>query len=125
MAKVSRRAKKEEKKQPEFKVEEVELAQPDKKLSHHELLQVETLPLLLQNSKLDMAVQEQSLANMILEQKLLINKIEKQKAIVLESAQKYQTEKERYNAAISLIMKNHGLSSENFGYNNETGEIIV
>lgn len=127
MAKVSRRTKKETKAEvkPEFKIEEIIIEKPSNVLSANEILQLETSPLLIENAKYFMAIQEQSLANMLLEHKLLTNKIEKQRQVVVEAAQKYQTEKERYNASMSTIMKNHGLISEKFGYNNETGEIIL
>lgn len=127
MAKVSRRTKKETKAEakPEFKIEEIINEKPSNVLSANEILQLETSPLLIENAKYFMAIQEQSLANMLLEHKLLTNKIEKQRQVVVEAAQKYQTEKERYNASMSTIMKNHGLTSEKFGYNNETGEIIL
>lgn len=118
MAKVSRRSKVEEpKKQEEPKNEKI--------LNSQEILKVETAPLQVENAKYFMAIQEQSLANMLLEQKLLNIKIDKQKQIVQDAAQKYQQAKDAYNVTIRDIMKNHSLTSEKFGYNSDTGEIIL
>ena len=94
-------------------------------LTNSELLKVETSPLQIQNARLLMAVEEQALANMNLELRLLTQKIEKQKQVVADFARKYTEEKQRYDSVIAQIMKNHGLTSEKFGYNSETGEIIL
>jgi hypothetical protein len=93
-------------------------------LSLEEHIQVATKPLEIENSKLLMAVKEQELANLLLENKLLINKIEKVKQELAEAHLKYKNEKTRYEAAIGVIMSNHGLKNNKFGYNNDTGEII-
>jgi hypothetical protein len=94
-------------------------------LSHDEHIAVETRPLQVQNAKLLMAIEEQSLANMILELKLLEQKIEKQRNKVGECSLKYSQEKSLYAAIVSDIMKNHGLKDEKFSYNNNTCEIIL
>lgn len=93
-------------------------------LSNHELLQVETSPLMVENSKLLMALEEQALANMILELKLLSSKIDKQKSRVAECGARHNHEKLKYDSTIAGIMENHGLKNAKFSYNNNTGEII-
>lgn len=116
MAKVSKRSKTDQIKQEE---------KPSMVLSHHEHLLVETSPLAVENAKLLMAVEEQSLANMLLEQKLLEAKIQSQKQRVMDCHSKYNSEKTKHAAIIGEIIKNHGLKSEKFSYNNDTGEIIL
>lgn len=116
MAKVSKRVKKEEVQLPPI---------PSMTLTHHEHLMVETSPLAVENAKLLMAVEEQSLANMQLELKLLEAKIASQKAKVVECHNKYNNEKAKHALIIGQIIQNHGLNSEKFSYNNDTGEIIL
>lgn len=113
MAKVSRRKKDEQ------------IVGEKKILTNQELIKVETTPLEVENSKLLMAVEEQNLRNLLLEQKLLESKIEKQKQSVERAHAKYAQSKQKYESIIGGIMQNHGLSSEKFGYNSETGEIIA
>lgn len=115
MAKVSKReAKKVIKEEPKALV-----------LSHDEHLKVETLPIQIENARLLLAVEEQSLVNMLLEAKILEAKIQKQKEIIGQCHLKYNQEKKRHSEIIGQIMKNHSLESDKFSYNNETGEIIL
>lgn len=116
MAKVSKR---------KVKIEEVIEVKPSMILSHDEHLKVETSPLEVENAKLLMAIEEQSLVTLMLEFKLLEIKIEKQKNRVAECNHKYTQAKTRHAGIIGEIIKNHGLNSEKFSYNNNTGEIIL
>jgi 2-polyprenyl-6-methoxyphenol hydroxylase-like FAD-dependent oxidoreductase len=92
----------------------------EKILSPDEHRAVEKMPLVIENAKLLMALEEQALKNMLLELRLLEQKIEKQKIIVSERHSRYNSEKERYGLVIGDIMKSHKLDSEKFSYNNDT-----
>lgn len=105
------------------KVEKVE--SKGKFLSQDELIKVETIPLEVENAKLIMALEEQSLQNMVLELKYLEQKIEKQKNKVGECHSRYLNAKAKHSAIVGEIIKNHSLESEKFSYNNSTGEIIL
>jgi hypothetical protein len=96
-----------------------------KVLTHEEQIVVQTSPLEVKNAQLLMALEEQSLANLKLEYKLMEAKIEKQVARVQTLAHKYEAAKKEYEGVISNIMTNHGLPSEKFSYNVNTGEIIL
>ena len=107
------------------KEEAVQSAEESMVLTNSELLLVETSPLQVENARLLCAVEEQSLANMIAEKKLLEMAIDKQKERVAQLHAKYESEKRRHGGIIGEIMKNHNITSDKFSYNNETGEIIL
>jgi hypothetical protein len=94
-------------------------------LSQQEQIAVQVSPLEVQNAKLLMAIEEQALKNMVLELEMLSLKIDKQKARVGTLANKYESAKAIYTGTMSDIMKNHGLPSDKFSYNTNTGEIIL
>lgn len=114
MAKVSKRAKKQE-----------ELKEQTKQLTHDEHLAVETLPMIVENAKLLMAVEEQSLVNMILELKLLEAKIVSQKQKVSECNARYTAAKSKHQTIVSQIIAKHDLKTDSLSYNNNTREIIL
>lgn len=107
------------------KIEEVKKEEVKNILSHDEHLAIEKLPLVVENSKLLMALEEQSLANMLLEEKILGIKIEKQRIRVNEYHLKYNQEKSRYSLIVGDIMENHGLKNDKFGYDPDTREIKI
>lgn len=77
-----------------------------------------------ENAKLRMAVEEQSLQNMVLKLELLQSKIEKQKSLVASADQRYRNTVEKFDNFKKSIWPEYGLSiSEPMGYDPISGEI--
>ena len=106
----------------------IEVKEPEKKeyLEHDHLKNLEVISRDVENAKLSMAVEEQSLANMELEKKLLDVKIEKQKILVASKAQRYETMKQKYVSYKKEIWPLYGLKeNEPMGYDPLSGRIVV
>jgi len=124
-----RRVVREEKPVPEVveaPKKEVEEKADAKFLSSGDLLKCETLSRDVENSKLLMFVEEQALRNLILEYKLLENKIQKQKELLGQKANEHDLVKKRYNQYMSSMWTQYGIDTadKSLGYNPETGEIV-
>jgi hypothetical protein len=104
-----------------------EPSQPEKKefLHHDHLRQLETLDRDVEIAKLTMAVEEQSLRNMVLEHHLLLSKIEKQKLALMEKAKSYDTMKAGFTSFKKELWPQYGFSeADGLGYNPNTGKIV-
>lgn len=78
----------------------------------------------VENAKLLMALEEQSLANMLLQFELLQNKIEKQRILVSTKAKNYQNSAEKFIAYKKEIWPKYGLAEQQqMGYDPISGEI--
>lgn len=86
---------------------------------------LETLSRDVENSKLLMALEEQSLLNMQLNLKLLSHNIERQKQILTAKAQEFELIKQRHTNFKKEIWPKYGLKeNEGLGYNPSTGELV-
>jgi len=104
-----------------------EPAQPERKEFLHpdHLRQLETLDRDVEIAKLQMAVEEQSLRNMVLEHNLLLSKIEKQKLALMEKAKSYDTIKAGFTNFKKDLWPQYGFNeADGLGYNPNTGKIV-
>jgi hypothetical protein len=86
--------------------------------------QLEVLVRNIEIAKKDMALEEQRLANMKLELKLLEHDIEKKILIVKQKATEYQASLERFGNFRKEVYPEYGISeNESIGYDTNTGEI--
>lgn len=105
------------------KVEEVKVQMDRLEASH--LLVLEIGQRDIENSKLLMAVEEQSLKNMLLEHLLLERKIEKQKQVVAQRASAYEMEKSKFSTKKKEIWPQYGLGENDpMGYDSVSGDIV-
>lgn len=94
-------------------------------LASDHLLQLETKSRDIENAKLLMALEEQSLRNMSLELIILQRKVEDQKKLVKEKAVYYDNMVKQFKQIKSELWPQYGFKlEEGLGYNPETGEII-
>jgi hypothetical protein len=94
-------------------------------LNSEHLLALETMSRDLENAKLLMALEEQSLANMELKLKILSDSIIKQRAVVREKAERYEGEKKKYTSYKKQIWPLYGFKEEEgLGYDPLTGNIV-
>jgi hypothetical protein len=94
-------------------------------LAPDHLLLLETISRDVENSKLSMALEEQALSNMQLQLNLLYDKIEKQKAVVISKAQKYEKTKQQYISLKKDIFPLYGFKeNEGMGYDPVSGKIV-
>jgi hypothetical protein len=108
---------------PPLPIEEVDPKSREFLESSH-LMQVEVLSRDIENSKLHMALEEQSLSNMLLSLEILQSKIEKQRLTVSSKAQRYEACKNKFQNFKKEIWPQYGLvESEGLGYDPITGEI--
>lgn len=96
-----------------------------KYLESGDLLKCETLTRDMQNAKLLMHVEEQSLRNLNLEAALMQVRIEKQKELVAKKSSELGLVKERYEQYMQAMWPKYGIdpADKSLGYNPETGEI--
>lgn len=108
---------------PPIPVEEVD---PKSKefLEPGHLMQVEVLSRDIENAKLYMALEEQSLSNMLLSLEILQTKIEKQRLLVSSKGQKYEACKNKFVNFKKEIWPQYGLNeNEGLGYDPISGQI--
>ena len=106
-------------------IEKPEAAQPPSALSPDHLLQLETMSRDIDNAKLTMALEEQSLANMQLKLKILSDNIEKQRKVVAEKASRYDSMKIKFTGIKKEIFPVYGFKEhEGLGYDPLTGTIV-
>jgi hypothetical protein len=122
------------KKEPKVSIKEGEKLKPlpvtevDPKskefLDPSHLMQLEVISRDIDNSKLSMALEEQSLQNMLLSLEILQSKIEKQKLLVSSKNQRYEASKTKFQNFKKEIWPHYGLNeNEGLGYDPVTGEI--
>ena len=93
-------------------------------LSHEHLKYLEVFSRDTENAKLSMALEEQSLRNMLLSLELLQIKIEKQRILLASKDQKYKISVEKFTNYKKEIWPEYGLNiSEPMGYDPISGEI--
>jgi len=93
-------------------------------LSHEHLKYLEVFSRDTENAKLSMALEEQSLRNMLLSLELLQIKIEKQRVLLASKDQKYKISVEKFTNYKKEIWPEYGLNiSEPMGYDPISGEI--
>lgn len=110
----------------ETKVEEIKEVKPIAKdtLSPDHLKYLEVFSRDTENAKLSMALEEQSLRNMLLSLELLQIKIEKQRVLLASKDQKYKISVEKFTNYKKEIWPEYGLNiSEPMGYDPISGEI--
>lgn len=95
-------------------------------LSVGDLKDLEIMSRDLENAKLMLSIEEQSLRNSALEYKILEMRIEKQRKLLEERDQAYKNKKKEQTALIKSIAPKYGLQEgAQFGYNPSTGAIVV
>lgn len=93
-------------------------------LDQGHLLQLETITRDIENAKLLMALEEQSLKNMLLEKMILDNKIEKQKMLLKDKGNYYENLKKGFVNFQKEIWPQYGFSeNEGMGYDPISGEL--
>jgi len=93
-------------------------------LSQEHLKQLEITIRDIENAKLTVAIEEQSLRNMMLEQQLLEQKVQKQKQTLQQRAVFYDTISSQFKQIKSELWPQYGFSqTEGLGYDPATGEI--
>lgn len=110
----------------ETKVEGIKEVKPISKdtLSPDHLKYLEVFSRDTENAKLSMALEEQSLRNMLLSLELLQIKIEKQRVLLASKDQKYKISVEKFTNYKKEIWPEYGLNiSEPMGYDPISGEI--
>jgi hypothetical protein len=110
----------------ETSTQEVKEVKPEIKdtLSHEHLKYLEVFSRDTENAKLSMALEEQSLRNMLLSLELLQIKIEKQRILLASKDQKYKISVEKFTNYKKEIWPDYGLNiSEPMGYDPISGEI--
>jgi hypothetical protein len=125
---VKKTAKKVPKKRSSKKVEASAPVDEPKKirdtLTSGHLLQLETIGRDIENAKLLMNVEEQALANMKLNLRILETNIEKQALVVNERSQRYKLLQDRFVLVKKEIWEEYGIKeNDGLGYNPKTGEI--
>lgn len=116
-------AKTKTKKAVEKVEEKIDVIIPESLHPDH-LLKIETSQRDIENAKLLMAVEEQTLRNLHLEFELLKNKIEKQSQLVSHCSQKYELQKTKFFNYKKEIWPLYGLSiNEGLSYDPITGLI--
>ena len=123
-SKIKRKLKTESK--VETPLQEVKEVKPVIKdtLSHEHLKYLEIFSRDTENAKLSMALEEQSLRNMLLSLELLQIKIEKQRILLASKDQKYKISVEKFTNYKKEIWPEYGLNiSEPMGYDPISGEI--
>lgn len=89
------------------------------------LRMVEVFGLEVENAKLQMALEEQSLANLQLSLENLQSKIESQKVLVNNRAQKYELAKQKFTNYKRQIWPLYGLNeNELMSYDRSSGRIV-
>lgn len=89
------------------------------------LRMVEVFGLEIENAKLQMAVEEQSLVNLQLSLENLQSKIESQKVLVNNKAQKYELAKQKFTNYKKQIWPIYGLNeNEPMSYDRSSGKIV-
>ena len=89
------------------------------------LRMVEVFGLEIENAKLQMAIEEQSLVNLQLSLENLQSKIESQKVLVNNKAQKYELAKQKFTNYKKQIWPIYGLNeNEPMSYDRSSGRII-
>jgi hypothetical protein len=115
---------KKQKEEETLKTKKVEEKFPET-LSPQHLLSLETLSRDLENSKLLMALEEQSLVNMELKMRILNDNIIKQRLVVKDKAERYEGEKKKYTSYKKEIWPLYGFNeNEGLGYEPLTGNIV-
>ena len=113
-----------------LKQEEVsEVTKPENEirdvLEPDHLRMVEVFGLEIDNAKLQMAVEEQSLVNLQLSLENLQSKIESQKVLVNNKAQKYELAKQKFTNYKKQIWPIYGLNeNEPMSYDRSSGKIV-
>lgn len=93
-------------------------------LHHEHLRQLEVMARDVENAKLRMALEEQSLRNMILESQILQQKVEKQKQYLQQHAAFYDNSTKQFKQLKSELWPQYGFGQdEGLGYDPATGEI--
>lgn len=93
-------------------------------LSPEHLLQLETISRDIENAKLLMNLEEQSLANMNLNLQILESSIEKQRSVVNERSKRYSLLQQRFVLIKKDIWKEYDIKeNEGLGYDPKTGVI--
>lgn len=96
----------------------------EKYLSMDHLMQLETVSRDVENSKLNMALEEQNLQNMILTEVILKSRIERQKQLLQSKSKEYEIAKEKYQKLKLSMFQEYNLEGDNFGYDTKNGLII-
>lgn len=96
----------------------------EKHLAASDLLTLECTQRDIENFRLKMAVEEQSLQTMVLTQEILKSKIEKQKLLLQEKSREYENAKSKYGKIKAEIFEKYSLPGDNFGYDTVTGKIV-
>lgn len=96
----------------------------EKKLDITDHIGLEKLPLEVERVRLTMAVEEQSLRNMVLESQLLTEKIEKQKRVVANLGTVYENKKSGLLKFRQELFEKYGIKDEQLSYDNNTGIIV-
>ena len=107
-------------------VKEVVEAKPEVKshLASDHLLSLEVLSRDLENSRLVMAIEEQALANLELQLRILTDKIEKQKIALVDRAKRYEAVKVKFTNTKKELWPLYGFKeNEGLGYDPLTGMI--
>lgn len=123
-SKIKRKLKTESK--VETPLQEVKEVKPVIKdtLSHEHLKYLEVFSRDTENAKLSMALEEQSLRNMLLSLELLQIKIEKQRILLASKDQKYKISVEKFTNYKKEIWPEYGLNiSDPMGYDSISGEL--
>ena len=123
-SKIKRKLKTESK--VETPLQEVKEVKPVVKdtLSHEHLKYLEVFSRDTENAKLSMALEEQSLRNMLLSLELLQIKIEKQRILLASKDQKYKISVEKFTNYKKEIWPEYGLNiSDPMGYDSISGEL--
>lgn len=94
-------------------------------LSPEDLLQLETISRDVENAKLLLNLEEQSLRNMLLEEALIKVNIEKQRQVVANRDQRYKLLNDRFTINKKEIWSSYGIGEkEGLGYDPKTGKIV-
>lgn len=96
----------------------------EKFLSPDHLLGLEVGTRDIENAKLNMALEEQNLQNMLLTEVILKSRIEKQKQLLQSKAKEYEISKEKYQKLKVALFQEYNLDGDKFGYDTQTGLLI-
>jgi hypothetical protein len=125
MATTSKKKKKVSKKKSIKKVEIKKDALDKDTLDKDDLTQLENISRDVTIAQKDMAIEEQSLKNMMLKLELFKHDIISQRATVKARADRYENIKQKYVSFKKDIFPKYGLGeNDRLGYNPETGEIV-
>jgi len=106
------------------KIKENVVVEEFKTLSQDHLRKLETGSRDVDNAKLLMAIEEQSLVNTILKSELITLAMAKQREIVKSKAAEYELAKKRYETLKKEVFVTYSLPGDNFGYDTDTGRIV-